>query len=46
MKGLIAWVLSVILSVAGIQDLGILSSGQVDVTYGNHICYSSDWKVT
>lgn len=28
MKGLIVWVLSVILSVAGIQDLGLLSSGQ------------------
>lgn len=46
MKGLIAWVLSVILSIAGVQNLGLLSSGQIDISYGNHTCYSSDWKVT
>lgn len=46
MKGLIAWVLSVILSIAGVQNLGLLSSGQMDISYGNHTCYSSDWKVT
>ena len=46
MKKLILWVISAIISISGVQDIGILSSDQIDINYGNHTCYSSEWKVT
>lgn len=46
MKKLILWVISAIISISGVQDIGILSSGQIDTNYGSHTCYSSEWKVT
>lgn len=46
MKKLILWVISAIISISGVQDIGILSSGQIDINYGSHTCYSSEWKVT